>query len=340
MDILTVNIEQCGKVAEELRKVEVFFEDVYDPRFYPPKDEGDVSIANYLFYVVAIDHRTHKLGEVFQGVVEGRMFRGATLLWRLAMLKHVSDPKFFTAGRLKDVAAEEVSSWLTVHEPKLRVAGEPDVRALLLRDCAIRLIEKYDGSFYELIKRSGGWLLREDGSGLLQLLSEFKAYEDPVRKKSFLLIKLLERRGILKVKDPENLEVPVDNHLARIALRTGMVMVDSERLREALISRRPVTREEDFIIRMASREAYKIISKETSIKPTYLDDVFWNLGRNCCKRENPACRFERCYMNECELSRMISHGCRGRCPLTEACKGALNNHYKEIQEPNYQTWYY
>ncbi|OYT56351.1 MAG: hypothetical protein B6U76_04010, partial [Desulfurococcales archaeon ex4484_217_2] len=69
---------------------------------------------------------------------------------------------------------------------------------------------------------------------LIDRLKTFRAYEDPVEKKSFLLVKFLERRGIFKPIDKENLHVPVDNHLVRIAFRLGIVKLDREILKKVL----------------------------------------------------------------------------------------------------------
>ena len=75
-------------------------------------------------------------------------------------------------------------------------------------------------------------LQARDGTGLLQRLAAFRAYEDPLRKKSHLLVKILMRRGLFLPTDADCQEVPVDPVLVHMALRAGLVTVTDEELVE------------------------------------------------------------------------------------------------------------
>ena len=145
-----------------------------------------------------------------------------------------------------------------------------------------------------------------------------RAYEDPVEKKSFLLYKFLERRGIFEAKDKENIHVPVDNHLTRIAIRFGLVVVPKE-FEEIFLWRKEADRFTDIILRFHIREAYKEVSRLSGIPPTRLDDFLWMHGRNVCTTP-PLCE---------------------KCPLKESCNAYRNPVLKKYREHYYlNTWYY
>src|SRR5439155_24350888 len=117
-------------------------------------------------------------------------------------------------------------------------------------------MEKFGGSVLNIIRDSGGRLIRDDQRGFLQLLNQFEAYKDPLGKKSFLLVKFLERRRFLVVSDPENLHVPVDNILLRLALRTGMVRLTNKDLEQRIRSGAEVSSGEEEALRMLTMNAF------------------------------------------------------------------------------------
>ncbi len=338
--MLRIDPEQCASMALILSELKIKLDTFTDPRFYPPKTAENELVASYFFFMVAIDHRTSIGGRTFEGVVEGEYYRGADLLYRLGALKWSEDPEFFTAERMAHLTLEEARRWLSVRQPRPMVIPGLEERVALLRDTARRLLELYNGSVMELYRASEGRLLGE--RGLLRRLEFFKAYEDPIRKKSFLLVKFLLRRGIWHFADLTALRVPVDNHLTRIALRYGIVRVLDHKLKNKLISSLPATAYEDQVIRKAVREAYAVVVKQRELDPTVVDDILWNLGRSCCwlKRERPACRESHCVFPKCTLTRILKESCEGLCPLSRGCLASMDDRYLLLKEPNYRTWYY
>ena len=84
------------------------------------------------------------------------------------------------------------------------------------------------------------------------------AIRDPHFKKGFMLVKTLESLGLYRVLDRENLFIPVDYHLMRVALRGGMVETPPA-VADQLRARRPASEELDEAIRGAVKRAYKIV---------------------------------------------------------------------------------
>jgi hypothetical protein len=304
-------------IASTFSSVVISLEDFTDPRYYPPRGDSVESVMRYLFFMVAIDHRTSRY-RPFEDYVLGEMFHGADLLYRLGKLKYDEDPEFFSPTRMSRITAGEVSKWLST--PSGVTIWDPEVRAELLRDTATKLLKYFDGSVSRLISKCEGYIRHPRGAGLGSLIKIFKAYSDPVEKKMFLFVKFLSRRGLASFKDRHNIEVPVDNHLTRIALRLKIVE-PSKDLEVKILSRVPVSETEDVEIRRTVRYAYKLVSKLSGIEPDILDDFLWTFGRKFCKREQPACEYER------------------RCPLGSSCPSYGRASY--IVEHNFQdTFYY
>jgi len=290
-----------------------------NPEYFPPSNEPIESVINYFFFMVAIDHRTSLPGKLFEGYVDGKLYHGSDLLYRLGMIKYEENPDFFSPRKMSKMTIEDVKKWLSVDEPRRIVIHDPEVRAFLLRDAGIKLLKLYDGSFLNLIQESKGYLYSKIDGGFIERLRVFRAYEDPVEKKPFLLAKFLERRGLLKIKDLENMQVPVDNHLVRVALRTGIVN-GIEKLSDLFMWKREATREEDIIIRLIIRRVWKIISEISGINPGVLDDFLWMFGRKTCIREKPLCE---------------------ECVLKDLCKAYPDSSRKQLNEHlYYDTWYY
>jgi hypothetical protein len=244
------------------------------------------------------------------------------------------NPSFFEPENLAKATPRIVIEWLGLRRGGRTLAPpDPEVRASLLRDLGEKLVRYYGGDAYSLVVESRGYLRRGVGEGFIDLVKVFKAYQDPVEKKAFLLAKFLERRGVLEVRDHYNKEVPVDNHLVRIAIRTGIISVDSGTL-ERIALGDEFSDEEDYLIRYAARMAYKEVAKRAGIDPFILDDYLWAFGRQCCTQETPACR-HGC-SGKCE--RLA--GCfNGRCVFQDWCR-AFSNPLYMVSEHRFAKWWY
>ncbi len=272
-------------------------EDFTDPRYYPPRGDEAERVLRYFFFMVAIDHRTSRF-RPFEGRVGGELYHGADLLYRLGALKYSEDPEFFSPEIMARISEGEVAEWLRTESGE--TIWDPGVRAELLRDAGMKLLKFFGGSVSKLIEAAESYIRHPTGHGLGSLFKVFKAYSDPVEKKLFLFVKFVRRRGLIRLADPENLEVPVDNHLTRVALRLGLVEPSGWLMRKILSGAR-FTDAEDVELRIAVRRAYKYAARVSGIEPDRLDDFLWIFGRRYCTREGPVC--ERA----------------GSCPLSSVC---------------------
>ena len=304
-----------------------------DPDFYPPANASRRDVVAYFLVMVAMDHRLSRPGRPYEAVVDGKLYHGADLLYKLGSKRLAEDPGFFEAHRLARVTVRDVLEWLSV-EVGGRVVRPPDpeVRAELLRDLGSKLLKLYDGDPYSLIVEARGYLKSPEGGGFINLLKAFKAYQDPVEKKAYLLAKFLERRGVLEVVDSYNKEVPVDNHLVRIAVRTGIVEVDEATL-EAIAAGIEFDEDSDVMLRMAVRVAYKEVARAGGLDPFILDDILWSFGRKCCTRDSPTCR------SSCRVECSKMGGCNGGCVLAPVCR-AYRNPKLMVPEHNFTKTYW
>ncbi|MEM4513372.1 MAG: iron-sulfur cluster loop [Ignisphaera sp.] len=309
-----INANKVKDAAKCFTKLDLKPMDLFDSRFYPSHNESLSNTLMYFLVMVAMDHRISRPGRLYKAVVDGEEYKGADLLYRLGMKMYESNPHFFSPENLSKIGEEDVVSWLSVGDA---TPPDPKVRAILLKDLGLKIMRMFSGNPDEIIRICEGFLRKEDGLGLLDILRMFKAYSDPVEKKSMLLVKFLSYRGILNVADVKNIRVPVDNHLTRIALRLGLVTLE-EYLEDKVRKEEEVSYDEDIIIRYSVREAYRYLSSYANLNAFHLDDFLWNFGRTTCLRDSPQCF--RCFL-------------RYICRAYET-KMFLNEHNF------YNTWYY
>jgi hypothetical protein len=186
------------------------------------------------------------------------------------------------------------------------------------------MVENGWGSFESLYGLSGH-RIATGSPNLLELLSVFRAYNDPVHKKSYFVLALMRNAGLWTYVDNERLGPPVDYHEVRGHLRIGTITVHDPALREKLVNGVEVSFEEDILIRQAVHDAIMFLSEETGLRnPSQLHYLFWNVFRSCCTRESPHCL--RCPA-DCKLPARyvplaIQPDGQRRCPFTSVCQSS------------------
>lgn len=108
-------IETLGKCIRNLGLREVPLKPPYLPFGMDLK-----TLANYLVFMVSIDHRA---GPSFKEVIEGESYRGSDLLWKLGELRWRAEPSFFKADEMVKIDLETVASWLTTPLSGIRIRG-------------------------------------------------------------------------------------------------------------------------------------------------------------------------------------------------------------------------
>lgn len=300
-----VDEERAREVAGVVRRLGLRRDSYDDPRFYPPRSTPRELQLGYFAAMVAVDHRTTTPLTRFEGVFDGERLHGADALYRLGRRLFDEDPEFFTPERLASMGVDEGRRLFEIGGVRV---WDFYTRVFLLRDLGCKTLELY-GSFENLFSS-------DRASEIVARLRVFRAYEDPVEKKAMLLLKFLDGRGLVRVVDRDRLDVPVDNHLTRIAIRLGVVRLSSE---ELLVKQVEVGPEVDRAIREAVKKAWRLVARYSGVDVFTLDDYLWSFGRRACLRgSSPRC---------------------GHCPFAEVCLARARGVF--LDEHRFTlTWYY
>jgi hypothetical protein len=248
-------VEEFARIVKRLRYQPISFDNL---ELFPEPD-GFV-YPNYIFFMVAIDHRTGFDDVDFK-------YHGSDLLFYLARKKQAEAPDFFTAKNLVKVNIGELRRVFTFEGKEVSRLEE---RVYLLRDCAKKLLEIYQGDFMNLLHRSGFRAER-----IRERLKMFRAYEDPLMKKSFLLLKILKRQGF---GIEGRFEFPVDSVLVRLAISSRIIKPEKEVMKkiEAGVM---LDEKETELLRRQTQKALLMVSEKAGVEPDVLDDVLWTYGR-------------------------------------------------------------
>ena len=331
MALVVVDEDVCSKVASRISGIKVRMEP--EARLLEGLDRE--TALRVLFFFSAINYDTRGLS----GVVKGRYVKGSNYLLYLLADMAEKDPGLLDPARMAELELSDFLSWFGPLG-EARGPRRPAERVTLLRDAAEKLLAHYDGRVSALLDACSG---RVGGpGGLRERLSAFKAFDDPLAKKTMVFAILAKKEGLWEPVDPENITVGVDYHLQRVALRSGMIKVVDEKLLEKLKARRFVSAKEHHAIRSACLNAYAFVGRCSGLSQMEIDQLFWHLGRSCCLcAEGPACLEKPCYRSKmCSLVSATDYECEGYCPLDGTCEASLDPEKVKLIEPKVITYYY
>lgn len=336
---VAVDAERCRRLGEFLKTLqfpEAKEEDI-------PGDLSPSDLRMLYFVVVAICHQTTPLGKPrLEGMVNGRLRYGWDYLRERWLGAAKADPYILTPGWLMFARSSNVASILYDNERK-RAAHitDPAGRASLLRDIGLKM--KRDGvqhvdEYYDL---SGGYISDSKdyrpGSddlqfGLMSLLSRFEAYgKDPVKKKLTYFLILMNRYGFWEYRDIRHLGAPVDYHEMRLHLRLGTIKITEQELVAKVAQGSVLNSDEDVRIRSAIYEAIFKIADASGRTPPDLHYFFWNMARNCCRRDETHCR--QCGKHGSLPERYEALLVDRRCIFSDCCASAAMPHSEKPKEP-------
>ncbi len=302
----------CEKVAVLLSRVSI------------PSDKEDSAleaftsdeIGNFYLLLVAICHQTQSL----EGLIAGSYRRGWDYL--SGKLENVtrSDRKILDPSEWFNLSSDSVRDLF--HDDQYGdTLTDPVGRAKLIRNLG-QVMQQHGWSSLNDLYSVAEKRIAGSSPNLQDLLAKFRAYNDPVRKKTFFLLGLMANTGTWSYVDEGNLGPPVDYHEVRGHLRLGTVIIHDDSLRKKLLSRQPVTENEDIAIRQAVCDAIMHIAKQPQMpKPMGLHYLFWNVFRNVCLRDSP---YRKVCPDDCGLpdryNQLLNlHQDTCRCPFSTIC---------------------
>ena len=317
---VALNLEVCDRLAEWLssRAIPLDREDSL------LQDLSPEEIGNFYLLLVSISHQTSPRGKLpLEGIAAGRRLRGWDYLFAKLEEAVRRDPNLLSPDSWARITSGDLQAVFRDEQFGDRLS-DSEGRASLINDLGRIMVERSWKSAKQMYDAAGGRIATGD-TNLLALLSQFRAYRDPVRKKIYFFLALMQNSGTWVYVDADHLGAPVDYHEVRGHLRIGTVQIRDAVLHAKLLEGGEVTAEEDINIRQTVHEALMFLSQRSGKRnPSQLHYLFWNVFRSCCTRENP-----HCYScpPTCSLPpryvpfALFPDGSR-HCPFSEICQSA------------------
>jgi hypothetical protein len=317
---VVVNLDVCNKLAKWLRS-----------RTIPPDREDSTlqgfspqQIGNFYLLLVAISHQTSPRGELpLEGNAGGRHLKGWDYLFAKLEDAVRHDSKLLSPEFWACITANDVRTIFRDSELGNRLS-DSEGRACLIQNLGQVLLANSWTSAQQIYETARGRIAAGQPN-LIGLLSQAQAYGDPVRKKTYFFLALMQNSSIWVYEDADQLGAPVDYHEVRGHLRIGTVEIGDPMLHAKLLEGGEVSTEEDIHIRRAVHEALMFLSEQSEKRnPSQLHYLFWNVFRSCCTREHPHCF--SCPSN-CSLpARYVPLALRPdgsrHCPFSDICNSA------------------
>jgi hypothetical protein len=240
-------------------------------------------VVNFLFFMVAIDHDTHRPAVRYEADLDGQFHHGSDLLYALGQRAKAADPSLFLPDRFASFGDAEVAAILTA--PDGCAPADLPGRAQLFRACARRLIDHHGGDAAALLDSAHGRL--GGPGGLFALLRQFGAYEDPLGKKANLLVKILMREDLFHPLDPEAIDSAIDPVLMTMALRSGLVVCKDASVATGLAAGAQLDGYQIAVLRDLTRDAMRAVSEQSGVSLDRIDDLLWSYGRKALRLATP-----------------------------------------------------
>jgi hypothetical protein len=327
--------EACDRIANLLRTKNI------------PLDQEESSlpgfhqelIGNFFLALVAISHQTSPRGRPpLEGTIGGVRRRGWDYLFARLEEAARRDPVLLAPERWSQLSTDDVSQLFRDPELGDRLS-KPELRTELLRDLGLKMMGQ-GWSFADQFYHHCNGRVAAGNPNLLQVLSRFRAYNDPVRKKPFFFLTLMRNSGLWRYADDDALGPPVDYHEVRGHLRLGTVCITDPELLGKVWTGRQVTAPEDVAIRQAVHDAIMEISERSGLKsPSQLHYLFWNLFRSICTRDEPQCFALKpsCSLPD-RYMHLVDNQAGKQCPFSSLCPSA--GRPNPICEHVFETDYY
>jgi endonuclease III len=238
-------IKIAGRLYNQFYTHQGFFADYSMPEYVPARNlkEGSREHALFLTYVISIDYMTD-----------------AVRLWKRSRGAFELHPDMFTPKQILKVSPRTVENFVK----KLGARYYTNAAKTWINISRV-LAEKYDEDPRNLTKEP--LTIAE----VKQRLKDFPYLRG--NKLTNLYIRAMGETGLLKVKDFEDLDIPVDKQVARFTIYTGVLKLMSEQF---------VGCAQDSPLRGLIEEAWRNAAKTLGTAPWKLDEPIWTVGSKLC----------------------------------------------------------
>jgi hypothetical protein len=247
-----------------------------------------------------------------RGMLDGSEYQGAMYMWRaLRRALDQTDGRLLEADFLASLSDTDFDRIFADDAGRNPLDPGREQRIANLRDLGAHLLARWNGSFFDLVKSTGGSLVE-----LARLSRDIRAFDDPLWKLTMLTAILHSGSGAYRFED-EPLPA-IDYHLLKQTLRQGIVRPNPVLGQEVTASR--LLRPEDALeLRRLALIAFVGISERTGLSGEVLDNRYW-LNRVNCTDPDPVC---------------LDPAIADRCPFHGACL-----QFTQLERPLELTRYY
>jgi len=246
-------------------------------------------------------------------MIGGQSLKGSDFLWAAYLRWLGDDPAGLSPARQADVTMESFSGRMRADD-----GSDPHPASAAAAGLAAAYGESIAGlgtTPDDLV----AWCATSARpmQSLLAVLDHVGGYrEDPLRKKSALLGVILRQRPEAWLPDVPGDDAPpiVDYHVQRTCLRTGMVDVVDDELRDRLVDRAVLDQADEEAVRRASYSAVAELVRRSGRSMGTVDWFLFSMRRRCPETQVPDC---------------------SRCPAEPACAQRT-----ELFQPVRRTTFY
>jgi hypothetical protein len=202
-----------------------------------------------------------------------------------------------------------------------------------LRNLGVTILQAFDGRVESLLGGPGTRLHGPDG--FMQRLDRFEAFrEDPLRKKSNVLVHEIVRDRIVTFDDSSEIAPAVDYHIMRLYLRSGRViplhLETLDLLKQDSIPRPRLVK----LLREAVSEALSLTALYADRSIPEVNSLEWQIGREVCDRGRPNCRGGN--VSIAERFGLATD----ECPYSNFCHAYADEEWRLLREPDLKKSFY
>ena len=241
---------KIGGVLYDLFKTKTgFFKDYEMPEYVLPEniEEGTVEHAWYLTYIISVDYQTD-----------------AVKLWKNARRTYLNHPEYFDPKNLVSMEVGTLSGIL-----KKLGARYPTNGAKAWKSISATLLKDYEGDPRKMTPEP---LTVHEVKRLLKSFPNLRG-----KKLSNFYIRAMGEKDLFKIKNLDELDIPVDVQVARLTFYTGCLQLMKGSLKGCI---------HDPPIQPAIENVWREAAKTLGIAPWRLDEPIWTIGSKLCARRD------------------------------------------------------
>jgi hypothetical protein len=232
---------------------------------------------------------------------------------------------------LSVITARDVDVLLSgYHRPERIRATE---RAALLRDVGATILREFEGRVENLLMGPGTRLLGP--KGFVERLDHFQAFrEDPLRKKSNVLIHELVRDGFAEFEDSAQIAPAVGYHIMKLYLRSGRVLPLHQETLDLLKKDSEPRPRLVRLLRETVSEALSLTALYAAMSIPKVNSLEWQIGRDICDRGRP-----KCSGNNASIAERLGLT-SDDCPYASFCRAFADKEWRLLREPDLKKSFY